>query len=269
MRLVPEDLVPKALGAVYMGNALATPFAAPVGSYLGGIIGWRGVFWALVPFGAITIIWQWISLPTLPPQAANPVSKLLGLLMRRHIAFAMLAVMLTFAGAFATFTYLRPFLESRTHVTLPELSLLLLGLGLAGFVGTSVASALAKRHVYLMLGFLPVLLAGVTGWMLLTQHILWSVALAMIDWGTINSATPVCWSTWLSQGIRDEPESGGGLMVGAIQFSIMPGGALGGYFLDHTSITGTFLVGCVLLLLSACVAGNGSRLRPIEAPRSS
>jgi predicted MFS family arabinose efflux permease len=174
----------------------------------------------------------------------------------------MVGVMLTFAGAFAMFTYMRPFLETRTHVTLVELSLLLLGLGLAGFVGTSLASALAKRHLYLMLGLLPVLLASVTVWMLLTQRVLWSVAVAMIAWGTINSAIPVCWSTWLSQGIREEPESGGGLMVGAIQLSIMSGGALGDYFLDHTSITGTFLAGCVLLLLSACVVGNGSRLRP-------
>ena len=49
MRLVPEQSVPKALGVVYMGNAVATAFAAPIGSYLGGVIGWRGVFWAMVP----------------------------------------------------------------------------------------------------------------------------------------------------------------------------------------------------------------------------
>jgi predicted MFS family arabinose efflux permease len=262
MRLVSEDAVPKALGTVYMGNALATAFAAPIGSYLGGIIGWRGVFWALVPLGAITMIWQWITLPSIPRQAASPLSKLFGLLKRRNVAFAMAGVMLTFAGAFATFTYLRPFLETRTHVTLAELSLLLLGLGAAGFLGTAAGSALAKRHLYRMLGLLPVSLAAVTGWMLLTQHILWSVALAMIAWGAVNSAIPVCWSTWLSQGVRDEPASGGGLLVGAIQLSIMSGGALGGYFLDRTSITGTFLAGCVFLLLSACVVGNGSRLRP-------
>lgn len=261
MRLVPQDMIPKALGAVYMGNALATAFAAPIGSYLGGILGWRGVFWALVPLGALTMLWQAISLPALAPQAANPVSKLVGLLQRRNVAFAMAGVMLTFAGAFATFTYLRPFLETRTHVTLPQLSLLLLGLGLAGFLGTWAASALAKSYLYSMLGVLPVLLAGATVWMLVTQHVLWSVALAMVAWGTINSAIPVCWSTWLSQGVRDEPESGGGLMVAAIQLAIMSGGALGGYILDRTSISGTFLAGCVLLLVSGCIVGNGSRLR--------
>lgn len=148
MKLVQEEAVPKALGAVYMGNALATAFAAPIGSYLGGMIGWRGVFWALTPLGAVTMLWQWGSLPKMPPETANPVSELLGLLKRRNVSFAMVGVMLTFAGAFTVFTYLRPFLETRTHVTLPQLSLLLLGLGMAGFVGTSGASAFVKRHLF-------------------------------------------------------------------------------------------------------------------------
>ena len=55
MRLVPEHLVPKALAIVYTGNAVATAFAAPLGSFFGGIIGWRGVFWALVPLVVINV----------------------------------------------------------------------------------------------------------------------------------------------------------------------------------------------------------------------
>ena len=262
MRLVPHDSVPKALGMMYMGNAVATAFAAPIGSYVGGIIGWRGVFWALVPLAAASMIWQSLALPSMPPEAPNPISKLFGLLKRRNVGFAMAGAMLSFAGAFTAFTYLRPFLETRAHVTLSQLSLLLLGLGMAGFLGTSAASGLVRRHLYLLLGLLPVILAAVTIWLLMAQHNLWIVAAAMVAWGTINSAIPVCWSTWLSKGISDEPESGGGLLVGAIQLSIMSGGALGGFLLDHTSITGTFLGGSLLLLLAGGVIGNGKKLYP-------
>jgi predicted MFS family arabinose efflux permease len=262
MRLVPGDSVPKALGILYMGNAVATAFAAPIGSYFGGIVGWRGVFWALVPLAAISMVWQWMSLPVMPPQAPNPIGKLFQVLKRRNVAFAMAGAMLTFAGAFMTFTYLRPFLETRAEVTLPQLSLLLLGLGMAGFLGTSAASALVKRRLYLLLSLLPVLLAAVTVWMLLVQRSLWGVAAAMVTWGTVNSAIPVCWSTWLSQGVTDEPETGGGLLVGAIQLSIMTGGAVGGFLLDRTSITGTFLGGSILLIFAAVVVGNGKKLHP-------
>src|SRR5882724_1260380 len=75
MRLVPASSVPKALGVLYTGNAVATAFAAPIGSYLGNVIGWRGVFWILAPFVAMNLIWQWMSLPSMPAQEANHVSK--------------------------------------------------------------------------------------------------------------------------------------------------------------------------------------------------
>jgi predicted MFS family arabinose efflux permease len=260
MRLVPQDSVPKALGVIYTGNAVATAFAAPIGSYLGGIMGWRGVFWALAPIAVVNLIWQWMSLPAMPPQRVNSVGKLLGLLKRRNVAFAMLGVMFTFAGAFATFTYLRPFLEAYTRVSLSQLSLLLLGLGLAGFAGTYGAGVLLGRHLYSLLSGLPMALAAVTLGLLATGQFLWGVAAMMIAWGILSSAIPVAWSTWLSKGITDEPESGGGLMVAAIQLSIMLGAAFGGLLLDHISIAATLIGGTILLALASLIVGNGDRI---------
>lgn len=65
MRLVPSARVPRALAIFNGGNALATVIAAPLGSYLGSVIGWRGAFFCLVPVAAIALIWQWISLPAM------------------------------------------------------------------------------------------------------------------------------------------------------------------------------------------------------------
>jgi predicted MFS family arabinose efflux permease len=264
MRLVPAKSVPKALGVMYTGNALATAFAAPIGSYLGAIIGWRGTFLALAPMVLINLIWQLISLPPMPPHRANRVRKVFGLLKRRHVATAMLGVMLTFAGAFATFTYLRPFLEAYTRVTVPQLSLLLLGLGTAGFAGTYGATALLGRHLYGLLRWLPLALGAVTVAMLVVGQVLWAIALAMIAWGGLNAAVPVSWFTWLSQEVSDEPESGGGLIVAAIQLSIMLGAALGGMLLDQISITATLLGSTALLVLASITVGNGGRIKRLR-----
>jgi predicted MFS family arabinose efflux permease len=259
MRLVPRQSVSKALGLMYMGNAVATAFAAPIGSYLGGVIGWRGVFWVLVPLALANLAWLWASLPDLPAQQAMPLRRVLGLLKRRNVALAMLGVMLSFGGAFATFTYLRPFLETETHATLPQLSLLLLALGVAGFAGTYAATALLGRHLYRMLRLLPVGLAAVTLAMLGAGHALWPMAVMMAAWGTLNSAMPVSWSNWLAVGAADEPEGGGGLMVAAIQLAIMLGASFGGFLLDHFSITATFAGGAALLLLAASVPTRPAR----------
>lgn len=261
LQLVPENLVPKALGMIYMGNSLATAFAAPIGAWLGGVLGWRAVFWGLVPLVIINIIWQLVSLPAMPPKKAIPVSRVFGLLKRRNVGFGMLAVMFSFAGAFTTFTYLRPFLETKTGAGADQLSLLLLGLGAAGFMGTWAAGRLLeKEHLYGMLRWLPVVMAVATLGMLLMDKSVTGVACMMVLWGAVNAAVPVCWSTWLAKAMSDEPESGGGLMVACIQLSIMLGGAFGGLLLDHISVIASFTGGIILLVISSLVIGRGNRV---------
>jgi predicted MFS family arabinose efflux permease len=261
-RLVPPSAVARSLGTLYMGNAVATAFAAPIGSYLGGIIGWRGVFWVLVPIVALNLLWLWRSLPAMPPQPSASQLGPLALLGRRNVRFALPAVMLSFAGAFTTFTYFRPFLEGETHVSLPQLSMLLFALGLAGFVGTRGASLSLDRHLYRLLGSLPFALGVMTLLLLQVGSMLWPVAIALFIWGIVYSAIPVGWSAWMAHGVSDQAENAGGLIVAAIQLAILLGGALGGLLLDHLSIHATFAAGAILLVLASIIVGDGARLRP-------
>lgn len=261
MQLVPAPQVPRALGVVYMGNAAATALAAPLGSYLGSMMGWRGVFWLLVPVGLLTLLWQTQALPKMPPTRAIPPSRVLGLLKRPHVRTAVMASMLSFAGAFAAFTYFRPFLETRVHASVTQLSLLLLALGAAGFIGTSGATALLSRRLYQLLWVCPLLMAIVTAGLIELAPMVSLTAAGLAVWGALNAALPVAWFNWLAQEVQDEPEAGGGLMVGAIQLAIMAGAALGGTLLDHGSIEATFLGGTALLLVATAMAASRHRLR--------
>jgi len=266
VRLVPEAAVPKALSVLYMGNATATAFAAPLGSYLGGLIGWRGVFWALVPLAAATMAWQWASLPAMPSSGRVPVGRVLGLVRRPAVGRAVLAAMLTFGGAFAAFTYFRPFLEGRAHATLGELSLLLLALGVAGFAGTAAAGAAIDRHLYRLLRGLPLALGVVTLGLLPAAGSLWTLGLLLFAWGALNAAVPVAWFNWLARGVKDQPEAAGGLMVAAIQLAIMLGAGLGGLLLDHLTIVATMLGSAALLGAAAVLVGDGSALGRTAMP---
>jgi len=80
--------------------------------------------------------------------------------------------------------------------------------------------------------------------------------------GCIAIAIPVSWSTWLSKGISDEAESGGGLLIAAIQLAIMISAEIGGMLLDHFSVATTFVGGAALLVLASLVVGGGGRISP-------
>jgi predicted MFS family arabinose efflux permease len=68
MRLVPAVLLPRALSIIFSGIAVGTVVAVPLGSYLGGLCGWRSAFVAAAAVGVVTLVFQLFTLPPLAPR---------------------------------------------------------------------------------------------------------------------------------------------------------------------------------------------------------
>ena len=259
MRLVPDHSVPKALAIFNGGNALATVIAAPLGSFLGGIIGWRGAFFCVVPVAAIVFVWQLLGLPSMktqPGEGAGNVFKLLG---RPVVAFGMAAVSIFFMGQFALFTYLRPFLETITHVGVSRLSAILLLMGAAGFIGTTLIGSFVERDLYRTLIVIPALMSGIALALLEVGGGFAVTALLLTIWGLFATSAPVGWWTWLARTLPQEAEAGGGLMVAIIQLAITMGATAGGALFDMSGYRATFAASATLLLAAAILAVATSR----------
>lgn len=259
MRLVPEDAVPRALALLNGGNALATTIAAPLGSYLGQFIGWRGAFFCVVPLAAVTFVWLFTSLPKMPSRERASGVAAFQVLRRRQVPFGMLAISLFFMGQFALFTYLRPFLETVTGVDVTTLSLMLLGLGVAGLAGTYAIGIALKHALYGLLISMPLVMAAIAGGLIVLGHSPFSVAILLAAWGLIGTAAPVAWWTWLSRVLPGEVEAGGGLMVAVVQLAITLGASVGGMLFDGWGYQATFLASAALLILSGLVAWLAAR----------
>ncbi len=265
MRLVPAEDVPRALALMYGGQAIAAAFAAPVGSYLGGLFGWREVFWALTPIVAINLAWHVVALPSLPAHQRQDFRSMFALLKRPYFQRGLAACMLSWGSAFTMFTYLRPFLEQVTRVDVTTLSVLLLLLGCAGFVGTWAAGRFLKGNVAPFLKLPALVMGGATVGLLLLGFSTAAAGLFMAIWGAMNTMFSVIWMTWMSQNADDAPEAAGSLMVAAIQASILLGAVVGGLLLDGISIQATFIGSIVLAVLALMLIGNGQRMLKREA----
>lgn len=260
MRLVPATKVPKALAVFNSGNALATVVAAPLGSYLGSVVGWRGAFLCLVPVALIALVWQWISLPSLPTEkCSSGAGSIFKLLKNRTVAMGMAAAGLFFMGQFALFTYLRPFLETVTQVNVSVLSLLLLVIGVAGFCGTALIGVVLKRSLYGTLSTISLLMAMIA--LVLIPAGTWVIAVAVLLglWGFIATAAPVGWWSWIAHAMPDHAEAGGGLMVAIVQLAIAVGSTVGGVLFDSHGYQSTFIASAAMLILAALLTFLTSR----------
>lgn len=260
IRLVPAQQVPRALAIFNGGNALATVIAAPLGSYLGGVIGWRGAFLCLVPVALIAFIWQWFTLPAMHTDSrAARSGNVFRLLANPLVALGIAACGLFFMGQFALFTYLRPFLETVTKVEVSTLSLILLAIGVMGLVGTLAIARLLTLGLYPTLIAIPLLMAATAIALMLFAHQLWTVAALLGFWGLVATAAPTGWWTWVARTLPEDAEAGGGLMVAVVQLSIALGSTAGGLAFDHRGYHSNFTISALLLLAAALLALLASR----------
>lgn len=263
MRLVPAPQVPKALAIFNGGNALATVIAAPLGSYLGSIIGWRGAFFCVVPVAVIALIWMLISLPPMPVEPRKPgAGNVFKLFKNRSVVLGMVGCGAFFMGQFALFTYLRPFLETVTRVDVSTLSLILLVIGAAGFIGTLIIGRVLRRSLFQTLIVIPVLMALIALALIPFGHSIIVVAALLGLWGLLATAAPVGWWSWIAQAMPNNAEAGGGLMVAVIQLSIALGSTVGGMLFDSHGYQSTFVASAIVLLLGAAVSVLTSHATP-------
>ena len=232
LRLLPTRLVPLGLAVSNGGVAFASTISAPLGSYMGDLIGWRWTFFAVVPLALAAAGWQALALPRLPARGRGQAGGVLRLLQDRRVSAGMAGVLLFFMGQFALFTHLRPFLEQVTGVDVSTLSALLLVVGMASLLGNLLIGSVLRASLSFTLVAIPLLMAVVALALALLGTSTWTAAGLLALWGLIGTGGPVAWGTWLTRALPEDAEAGGGLMVAVIQLAITLGATMGSLVFD-------------------------------------
>ncbi len=261
MRLVPARTVPKALSVIFGAVSIALVIAAPLGSFLGGIIGWRNVFNAAAVMGLLCIFWVLKALPSLPGEPAHQKQNMFSLLQRPGVMAGMIAIFMSFAGQFAFFTYIRPIYMNLAGFGVDGLTLVLLSFGIASFVGTSFSAVILKHSVKLALAGAPLILA-----LSALVLALWGSEKAVaagiaIIWGLAFALVPVGWSTWITRSLADQAEKAGSIQVAVIQLANTCGAAIGGLALDRLGLTSPLMISGALMLLTALLVTVKVRIK--------
>jgi len=260
MRLVPARMVPKALSVIFGAVSIALVIAAPLGSFLGGIIGWRNVFNGAALMGLLCVIWVWKVLPSLPGET-GPKANMFGLLKRPGVLAGMTAIFMAFAGQFAFFTYIRPVFMNLAGFDVDGLTLMLLSFGIASFVGTSLSAVILKRSVKVALACAPLILAISALVLILWGSEKFVAATVAVIWGFAFALVPVGWSTWITRSLSDQAEKAGSIQVAVIQLANTCGAAVGGVALDHFGLLSPLMLSGTLMLLTALLVATKVRIK--------
>ena len=177
----------------------------------------------------------------------------------RTVTLGMLGVGVFFMGQFTLFTYIRPFLETATGAGVSAVTTVLLLIGVAGFVGTTLIGAALKRGFYQTLIAIPVLMATIALSLIAFGGWIAAVIALLGIWGLVSTAAPVGWWAWVPRTFPKNAEAGGGLMVAMIQLSIALGSTVGGLLFDYGGYQSTFFASGIMLMVAALLVFLTSR----------
>lgn len=230
-RLVPADRAARAKTVIFSAVPLGSVLGVPAGTFLGDTTGWRMTFVALAVLAGVTLV-AMRAVPPLPPiHVTRPE------VLRQTLKPSRKALLVTFLivlAHFATYTYIRPFLEPTLNAN--EITLLLLTYGTAGIVGNFVAGPLVARHPRATFAATAAMIATAT----LLLPFLNPVPLLVL-WGIAYGAVPVCSQTWFAKAAPGEAASV--LFTASYQATLGFGAMVGGVVVDHTSPATVMTVG--------------------------
>ncbi|MFT3803441.1 MAG: MFS transporter [Burkholderiaceae bacterium] len=248
--LVPAASRGQALAIVMGGFTVATMFGVPLGSLLGGLVGWRWTLSLVAMVGALAALGA-LRLPEVRVPVAGLTERMAALKLP-GVPSTLLTTVATLAGGFTMYTYLPALIAPALQGSTATLSVVLLLYGTAGALGNVVAGKLTDR-----VGPLAVLRVGIAGiglaglLMPLLRADLYGVLAIVCVWSFCGWATGVPQQYRLMTAAPQVPTVVLGWNASANYAGISIGAMLGGALLAWTDVAwlGPAAAVCALLAL--------------------
>ncbi|WP_369199632.1 MFS transporter [Streptomyces sp. PU-14G] len=135
----PEGEQGRYLGVVTAGMTAALFTGVPVGSWLGGAMGWRATFWLIAAVGTAALVGVLTTAPTVPGAAPAPWRERLAPLRNAGVLRLVAVTFLAAGGGLMFYTYLGAYTAQVVPRPGGLLSFLLFVVGLAGLAGALLA----------------------------------------------------------------------------------------------------------------------------------
>ncbi|NWC96319.1 MULTISPECIES: MFS transporter [unclassified Pseudomonas] len=229
-RMVAPHQQGKALALAMVGTPIALSLGVPLGTWLGGLVGWRTTFGIMSALTLVLIVWVLVKVPDYPGQSAHqrmPLRKVLTTPGVRPVLAVVIAWMLAHN---ILYTYIAPFVAPAGLVD--RVDLVLLVFGVAALVGIWVTARLvdaALRNTVLvsLAGFAATCLAF--GFLAQVQGVIY---FGVAVWGLSFGGAATLLQTALADAAGDGADVALSLNVVAWNSAIAGSGVVGGVLLD-------------------------------------
>ena len=251
-RMVAPHQQGKALALAMVGTPIALSLGVPLGTWLGGLVGWRSTFGLMSALTLGLIVWVLVKVPDYPPQPAHQRLSL-GKVLTTPGVRPVLAVVISWMLAHnMLYTYIAPFVAPAGLADRVDLVLLVFGVAaLAGIWLTArLVEPLLRKTVLVSLGAFAAICV-VFGLLGRQPEVLY---LGVAVWGLSFGGAATLLQTALADAAGDGADVALSLNVVAWNSAIAGSGVVGGVLLDRWGVAAFPWAMLVLVIVALLIA---------------
>jgi DHA1 family putative efflux transporter-like MFS transporter len=254
-RLVEPEKRGNAIGIILMGLSSSLVLGVPIGTFFSELFGWRLLF---IFIGLLSLL-PWViiykKVPSIKEEEKVTLKMQLAILGNPKILTALVITLLYIGGYATLFTYITPFLQATSQLSITQISGILFLAGVCSFIGSKMGGQLADAKgskftiiLGLLLQGITLLLFAVAGVNLVVLIIV--LMIFMLATWSISPAQQLYLVTLAPQ----NPDIALSVNTSFIQFGFALGSGLGGFVISQTSVQYLNWVGLAAVALSLLLA---------------
>lgn len=244
-RMVAMHQQGRAMAIAMVGTPIALSLGVPLGTWLGGALGWRSAFGVMSALCVLLIVWVVAKVPDYPGQGDRHRLQLRAVLSTPGVRPVLATVLAWMLAHNILYTYIAPFVAQAG--LMEQVDKVLLAFGIAALAGIWIAGRLVDTHLR------AAVLASLGGFALLSLLLAWLAAIPLAVyvsvalWGLSFGGAATFLQTALADAAGDGADVALSMNVVVWNSAIAGGGLLGGFLLD-TWGAGAFPWAMVVLL---------------------
>ncbi|MGO2000250.1 MAG: MFS transporter [Staphylococcus saprophyticus] len=256
--LVSPDKRSSAIAMMFTGLTVATITGVPLGTWIGQQFGWEASFITIAIIGFLSLVINIISVPNdLNEYEQASMLEQLTVFKNKSLMMVYLITALGYGGTFVVYTYLTTLLTDTLHYSDDAVVILLVIYGVMVAIGNTLGGKLTNnRPMQVLIGIfliqaIVLLIVGVT----LSHQILGTIAILIMGLFAFMNVPGLQLIVVLFAERKNKATTNfaSSLNIASFNIGITLGSVIGGYVLNHFSITMTPYFGFAMVLIASAM----------------
>lgn len=236
-RLVEHEKRGNAIGIILMGLSSSLVLGVPIGTFFSEMFGWRNLFIFIGVLSILPLVIIYNKVPAIKEEEQVTLGMQLSMLKSSTVLTALVITLLYVGGYSTLFTYITPFLQATSSLSITEISGVLFLAGICSFVGSKVGGQLADAKGSKFTICLGLLLQGATLLLFALAGVnLYVLILVLMIFMLATWSISPAQQLYLVTLAPRNPDIALSVNTSFIQFGFALGSGLGGLVISRTSV---------------------------------